>query len=643
MPSILISKHIVQQSILMLVFTFSKIILLYFLTSLPQYIVFASLRTLAALMFIYVLLNFFLFRRSFPLRLLFHELFTLIVVADLLYYRFFEVLPSVNDLILINVVPSILNSIEFLFKQSYLLLFVDLIILPLHKYILFKPVEAEPVKLKAAAIFAFLIGMSLFTDAAMSKYESSGQIYNNCGIIHYHADQIKKLVEKTSYTEESEKKQFDTNEQQLKKASEAKYFGIAEGRNVIVIQVEALQDFVINRIYNGQELTPNLNSLIKKDTIYFNHYYQQLGKGNTSDAEFVSQNSMYPSMDIPAYRKYENNKFMGMPMILRNKGYVTKAFHGYKAEFWNRVNMYPMMGFDYFVSMNDFRPDEKIGWGISDKAFFKKSAEILSTTKQPFYAFNVTLTSHHPYVLPDKYKKIELYDEHYTTLLGRYLQVINYTDEAIGLYIQELKKYGLYENSIIAIYGDHGALSCSDPLNKRLMTGLLGYEYNFDESLNVPLLIHIPGSGIRETNTIAGGQLDFLPTMLNLLGIKENRVKLFGQDLNNAESGFVASQTKMEKGSFIDDEKIFVMSSDGIFEHSKAWDLKTRLPIDLELCRDGYEKAVSDINESEYILSNNLIEKFITETADETTFGRSLRASAGFLRKVMLLLNRLFF
>ena len=51
-------------------------------------------------------------------------------------------------------------------------------------------------------------------------------------------------------------------------------FGAGKGRNLIIIQVESFQDFVINYEYNGQELTPNLNRLLKENTTYFSNYYQ---------------------------------------------------------------------------------------------------------------------------------------------------------------------------------------------------------------------------------------------------------------------------------------------------------------------------------------------------------------------------------
>ena len=98
-----------------------------------------------------------------------------------------------------------------------------------------------------------------------------------------------------------------------------------------------MQNFVINLNYNNQEITPNLNRLMNdKSSVYYDKYYQLIGRGNTSDAEFVSHNSLHPSLEEPSYTKYENNTFYGLPWLLRDQGYTAWAMHGYKKEFWNR-------------------------------------------------------------------------------------------------------------------------------------------------------------------------------------------------------------------------------------------------------------------------------------------------------------------
>jgi lipoteichoic acid synthase len=630
-------SYLLQQTLLMTAFTLCKFTALYYSVGKPQYMLLTALRTSMLLLAIYTILNLVLARNSFFIRIAFHEILALIVLADMLYFRYFNVLPEAADLQFLKVLPTIWDSVSSLFSVIHILLFADILLLLLHHNYVIKQKEASDPRVLPSLIAAVLILIFAFTDFSMSSIKSSGQAYVKFGLLHYHISQFtdnEPIIEKDI-------SKAQTTQVKKKVDKVPRLLGIAKDRNVIVIQVEALQDFVINMNYNGQKLTPNLNKLLLSDSLYFNRYYQQLGKGGTSDAEFVTQNSLYPSMDLPAYSKYQNNKFLGLPMLMQEKGYNTMVFHAYKPEFWNRQNIYPIMGYDRFINLHDFKPEEIFGWGLSDKYFFKQSAKYLSEAKQPFYSFLITLSSHHPYALPKKYKTVKLLPKHENTTLGRYIQAIHYTDEALGLFVEELKKYGLYDNSIIAIYGDHRGIPNGVAENDKLMSELLGHEYTFDESLNVPLIIHIPGTNVSETNIIVGGQMDFLPTMLNLLGIKESRVKLFGQDLLNAESGFVASQSNMIKGSFIDDYKIFVMSRDGVFENGKAWNLSSREPVELELCRDGYERALRDIQQSEYILANDLIQEFVTLGDTHTTFSNALKTTSDFMDRLVRLFNKI--
>ncbi len=624
---------VLQQTVIMTLLTLCKFTSLYFTVGKPENMALAAVRTTILLIAFYLTINSVISVKNLLFRIILHEAFALIVLSDLLYFKYFNVLPSIRDLQFLKILPSILDSISSLFSGIYILLFADAILLIAHHYYTNRlQTTTMPHRLP---LFISVVGLLVlaFTDFSLSGVRSSGLAYENFGLLHYHILQISDFVP-------SEKIVNDTADIPLtpqpgrKTSGESRLFGIAKGRNVIVIQAEALQDFVLNMDYFGQELTPNLNKLLQKDSIYFNRYYQQLGKGGTSDAEFVSQNSLYPSMDIPAYSKYQNNRFLGLPMIMRERGYRTLAFHAYKPEFWNRQNIYPILGYDRFVNMHNFNPDEIFGWGLSDKYFFEQSASFLKTEKQPFYAFMITLSSHHPFALPKKHKTVLLQPEHEDTVLGRYIQAVRYMDDAFGLFVDRLKEYGLYDNSIIAVYGDHRGIANGIPENDKLMSELLDHEYTFDESLNVPLIIHIPGSGVQETNIIVGGQMDFLPTMLNLLGVEENRLKIFGQDLLNAENGFVASQTNMIAGSFIDDQKIFIMSRDGIFEHSKAWNLSSREPVDLELCRDGYERALRELRQSEYILANDLITDFITMEGSEPDTGGTSDVDISILTRI---------
>lgn len=383
------------------------------------------------------------------------------------------------------------------------------------------------------------------------------------------------------------------------------YQAMGAGRNLIVIQMESLQNFIIGKKYKGQEITPNLNRLLQKDSFYFKNYYQQIAQGNTSDAEFITQNSLYPTAYGQTYSMYEKNKFNGLPWILREKGYETMAFHGFHKGFWNRQNAYPAQGFQHFIGLEDFELTEKIGIGLSDEAFFEQALPHLPKDR-PFYGFFVTLTNHLPYDLPKEKAKISLFPHHKNTLFGKYLNTAHYTDQAIGQFIENLKKEGLYDNSIIALYGDHGGLVPGPEVNKE-MSEFLGYEYYFDTLMNIPLIIHLPHSGVHKTIGTTAGQIDFMPTILNLMGIEKTKAPFFGQDILNNTTGFVPTQLYLNKGSFIKDGVCFELSRDGIFENSHAWEIDSRIPVSIENYREDYERALSDIDISNYITDMNLI------------------------------------
>ncbi len=137
-------------------------------------------------------------------------------------------------------------------------------------------------------------------------------------------------------------------------------FAMGEGRNLIVVQLESFMNFAIGKTYQGIELTPNLNKLIKdKDTIYFDNYYQQVSAGNTSDAEFATNNSIIGSSYSYTYALYYENYFKGLPWLLKEKGYSTAVYHAYNKTFWNRDKAYTNLGFDKFFSKNDFKKCDK--------------------------------------------------------------------------------------------------------------------------------------------------------------------------------------------------------------------------------------------------------------------------------------------
>ena len=124
----------------------------------------------------------------------------------------------------------------------------------------------------------------------------SVQKVNHIEFFTYHTNDILvNVIGKMKRGNVDEEDVLKTMKETVPQSSGEKYKGVAKGRNLILIQTESFNDFVIGKTYNGQELTPNLNSLLETDTFYFNHFYSTTGVGNTCDAEFSVLNSLYPN------------------------------------------------------------------------------------------------------------------------------------------------------------------------------------------------------------------------------------------------------------------------------------------------------------------------------------------------------------
>lgn len=540
-------------------------------------------------------------------------LLSLLMFADTMYYNYYNQTVSIRQLWQAKSVTAVPKSFIATLIPASFLLFVDI---PF-AYYSFKKINdkhkkhnfhlRKEIKYSASILIAIIITLAVnpFHSAAVERV-------NTTEFFTSHVNDIYETIAENIAPEEMKEEEILEVLQEVAPESMGPYLhGVGEGKNLIVIQLEAFQNFVIGRRYNGQEITPNINRLLNQDTLYFDNYYSNIGKGNTADAEFSSMNSLYPVIEGEAYRLYETNTYHGLPWLLREQGYYAFAVHGYKGEFWNREKAYPYQGFQDYISMEDLNQDEIIGMGISDKSMFRQLVPILKAQEKPFFSFVITLTNHHPFVLDEQYKTLQLAEKEKGTKLGDYLQTVRYTDEAIGQLIEELKAAGLYENTVIALYGDHHGLNCGMEDVQEDMTRFLGRNYDYDEMLKIPLIIHVPGSGIKETIHTTGGQIDFMPTIANIMGISYDETFALGQDLTNAKEGFVAFTSYLFDGSFVKDDVMFEISRERIFEGSRAWRIGTGEELDAALYREEYEKALLYKKTSKEIMQKDLIAEYI--------------------------------
>src|SRR5699024_8776656 len=148
--------------------------------------------------------------------------------------------------------------------------------------------------------------------------------------------------------------------------------------------------------------------------------------------------------------------YQSLPKILADYGYTSVVFHGNRSTFWNREEMYDALGYDRFYSEPDYDVTEEnsINYGIKDIPFFEQSMPYLESLDGPLYAKFLMMTNHFPYLIDPEDEMIAPPDTE-ADVVNRYFQTIRYQDEAVKRFFDLLKQSGLYEDSIIVLYGDH--------------------------------------------------------------------------------------------------------------------------------------------------------------------------------------------
>jgi lipoteichoic acid synthase len=333
----------------------------------------------------------------------------------------------------------------------------------------------------------------------------------------------------------------DKLKQQPKEKNE-ETFGLAKGKNIIYVHLESAHQFLIDyklKDENGDEheVMPFVNSLYHSNNSFsFDNFYHQVSAGKTSDAETLLENSLFGLNQGSLFSQLGGkNTFNAAPALLDQKlGYTTAAFHGNAGNFWNRNETYKKFGYQHFFDASYYKLDDEnsFQYGLHDKPFFQQSVKYLEHLQQPFYAKFLAVSNHYPFSeLPEAENGFPKVNTGDSTIDG-YFATANYTDTAIKEFFDYLKASGLYENSMIVLYGDHYGISDSRIKDTKELFGKEDWT-TFDtiQAQKVPLIIHIPGQDKGTINHTYGGQVDVLPTLLNLIGYESDHLMLLGQDL----------------------------------------------------------------------------------------------------------------
>ena len=469
---------------------------------------------------------------------------SILLLADEMYYMYSHNILSVMQAGNLQFKDEIIAAIPTLFKTRQILYFTDFIafiILGLFNKIKFN--TKKQIKKIPIMVFAIIIVISctyyhlipealdLVNGFIYSKNNSVkyGTIYgyhvvdcmsaltNNKDVVY---SSYEELIEEYNKFKEEEKQLYPINEQ---------FCGIAAGKNVIILQLEAVQNFVVDRTINGKEITPNLNKFLKENVKITNMHSSSYT--TTADSEHSFMTSTYPTENGEAFSKYYSNKYDDIYSSLKNNGYYNVYAHGNYPNFWNRKNVYSKLPIDKTYFKDDFEDrSEMIRTYLADELLYRQMVDKMveiSKENTPFLTTLVAASSHKPFDLEgiqNKEQKVSIdLGKYQGTKLGDYLESINYMDYAFGIFIDKLKEAGLYEDLVIIVFGDHYGMEMYDEnLIEFLGEDILNYNdarMQFEFS-NVAAGMRIPGiSGLEINNPT--NKIDIKPTLMQILGIED--------------------------------------------------------------------------------------------------------------------------
>ena len=296
-------------------------------------------------------------------------------------------------------------------------------------------------------------------------------------------------------------------------------------KNVVVLIVEsfgreyigALNKTLENGRYKGY--TPCVDSLIAK-SITFTHSYCNGRKSIDGMPSILSSIPMFvePFFLTPA----SMNQVSGMAALLSGEGYQTAFFHGAQRGSMGFQAFSRATGFQEYYGREDYNDDKRFGgdkdfdgmWAIWDEPFLQYYAAKMSEMKEPFMTAVFTASSHHPYVVPDKYK--DVYPEEGIIIH----KCIRYTDMAIGKFFERVSREPWFKNTIFVLTSDHTNLSD----HAFYQTDLGGF--------CSPIVIYDPSAGVGEMQDKIAQQIDILPTVMGMLHYPKPYFA-FGIDLLN--------------------------------------------------------------------------------------------------------------
>ena len=304
------------------------------------------------------------------------------------------------------------------------------------------------------------------------------------------------------------------------------YTGILEGKNVIAVMLESIDDWMIT-----PEVMPTLHQMMTEGINFTNHYTPDYASGYTFNTEFAFNLGVYPySNGNVSYALTRSSFPYSIANMFAAEGYTANSFHEGEPDFYNRGPMHTAFGFGIYHCYRDYPIFLEGLHSVHDDTFLPRNDALweIMTGPEKFYSFVITYSAHLPYAQDElsvwARRQFPEYNDYGEELSGLYAKA-RLTDEMFRLMLERLEAEGKLQNTVFVCYGDHYAYGVQD------LELLQQKSEEAGSSIleKTPAFIWWPGSEGVTVDKVCH-TVDLAPTVMNLFGMEVPK-NLMGSDI----------------------------------------------------------------------------------------------------------------
>jgi len=304
-------------------------------------------------------------------------------------------------------------------------------------------------------------------------------------------------------------------------------------KNVVIIIMESFSSEYIGYFNNGKGYTPVLDSIMNQSLVFVNGFANAKKSIDGIPAVTASLPVLMPFSYITS--TYSSNRLESIAGLLQNKGYSSGFFHGGNNGTMGFDNFARITGFNGYYGRNEYPGDGYDGqWGVFDGPFFQYFCNAMSKQKEPFVNVFFSLSSHHPYAIPDSLKNsfpkgpLPIHES------------LGYADYSLGKFFESASKTSWYSNTLFVITADHTGPNSAAAYNSSL--GMF----------RIPVVFFAPDHSLKGVSRRVTEQIDIIPSILDYLHF-DLPFSSFGNSVfDNTKSGRALNYTGSLFQSFND-------------------------------------------------------------------------------------------